>query len=95
MKSLYRRCETFRIDASLAKFTNSERAEGARRRRAGNSCPRGVLSGVQKEQFLPHFQVPKFENSESEKMQFHTPSLSIPPLDSLLILESPFSSLPP
>ena len=31
------------------------------------------------------FQAPKFENSEPEKMQFHTPSHSIPPLDSLLI----------
>ena len=30
------------------------------------------------------FQTPKFENSEPEKMQFHTPSHSIPPLDSLL-----------
>ena len=30
------------------------------------------------------FQAPKFENSEPEKMQFHTPSHSIPPLDSLL-----------
>ena len=28
------------------------------------------------------FQAPKFENSEPEKMQFHTPSHSIPPLDS-------------
>ena len=31
------------------------------------------------------FQAPKFENSEPEKKQFHTPSHSIPPLDSLLI----------
>ena len=31
------------------------------------------------------FQAPKFENSEPEKLQFHTPSHSIPPLDSLLI----------
>ena len=30
------------------------------------------------------FQAPKFEISEPEKMQFHTPSHSIPPLDSLL-----------
>ena len=30
------------------------------------------------------FQAPKFENSEPEKLQFHTPSHSIPPLDSLL-----------
>ena len=30
------------------------------------------------------FQAPKFRNSEPEKMQFHTPSHSIPPLDSLL-----------
>ena len=30
------------------------------------------------------FQALKFENSEPEKMQFHTPSHSIPPLDSLL-----------
>ena len=30
------------------------------------------------------FQAPKFENSEPEKMQFHTPRHSIPPLDSLL-----------
>ena len=29
------------------------------------------------------FQAPKFENSEPEKLQFHTPSHSIPPLDSL------------
>ena len=32
------------------------------------------------------FQAPKFENSEPEKMQFHTPSHSIPTLDSLLII---------
>ena len=31
------------------------------------------------------FQVPNFENSEPEKKQFHTPSHSIPPLDSLLL----------
>ena len=31
------------------------------------------------------FQAPKSENSEPEKMQFHTPSHSRPPLDSLLI----------
>ena len=30
------------------------------------------------------FQAPKFENSEPEKMQFRTPSHSIPPLDSRL-----------
>ena len=30
------------------------------------------------------FQAPKFEISERKKMQFHTPSHSIPPLDSLL-----------
>ena len=30
------------------------------------------------------FQAPKFENSEPEKMPFHTPSHSIAPLDSLL-----------
>ena len=30
------------------------------------------------------FQAQKFENSEPEKLQFHTPSHSIPPLDSLL-----------
>ena len=34
------------------------------------------------------FQAPKFENSEPEKMQFHTPSHSIPPLDSLLSKET-------
>ena len=33
------------------------------------------------------FQPPKFEISEPEKMQFHTPSHSIPPLDSLLYKE--------
>ena len=33
---------------------------------------------------FPKFQAPKFENSEPEKMYFHTPSHSIPPLDSLL-----------
>ena len=32
------------------------------------------------------FQAPKFEISEPEKVQFHTPSHSIPPLDSLLII---------
>ena len=32
------------------------------------------------------FQAPKFENSEPEKLQFHTPSHSIPPLDSLLTM---------
>ena len=31
------------------------------------------------------FQAPKLKNSEPEKMQFHTPSHSIPPLDSLLV----------
>ena len=31
------------------------------------------------------FQAPKFEISEPEKIQFHTPSHSIPPLDSLLL----------
>ena len=36
------------------------------------------------------FQAPKFENSEPEKMQFHTPSRFIPPLDSLLICDSDF-----
>ena len=34
------------------------------------------------------FQAPKFENSEPEKMQFHTPSHAIPPLDSLLLNRS-------
>ena len=38
----------------------------------------------QKERFLPNFRLRNFENSEPEKMQFHTPSHSIPPLDSLL-----------
>ena len=33
------------------------------------------------------FQAPKFQNAEPKKMQFHTPSRSIPPLDSLLICE--------
>ena len=37
-----------------------------------------------KSDFFAKFQAPKFENSEPEKMQFHTPSHSIPPLDSLL-----------
>ena len=40
-----------------------------------NSAERAIFS---------KFQAPKFENSEPEKMQFHTPSHSIPPLDSLL-----------
>ena len=35
---------------------------------------------------LAKFQAPKFENSEPEKMQFHTPSHSMPPLDSLLLI---------
>ena len=34
---------------------------------------------------LTKFQAPNFEISEPEKMQFHTPSHSIPPLDSLLV----------
>ena len=34
------------------------------------------------------FQAPKFEKFRARKMQFHTPSHSIPPLDSLLILAS-------
>ena len=33
---------------------------------------------------FPKFQALKLENLEPEKMQFHTPSHSIPPLDSLL-----------
>ena len=33
------------------------------------------------------FQAPKFENSEPQKMQFHTPNHSIPPLDTLLLKE--------
>ena len=37
----------------------------------------------QKERFLTKFQAPNFEISEPEKMQFHTPNHSIPPLDSL------------
>ena len=40
------------------------------------------------------FQAPKFENSEPEKMQFHTPSRSIPPLDSLLPVH-PLHTIPP
>ena len=31
------------------------------------------------------FHAPKFENSEPEKIQFHTPSHAIPPLNSLLL----------
>ena len=42
---------------------------------AWNSAERAIFA---------KFQAPKFENSEPEKMQFHTPSHSIPPLDSLL-----------
>ena len=34
------------------------------------------------------FQAPKFENSEPQKLQFHPPSHSIPPLDSLLTKDS-------
>ena len=41
----------------------------------GNSAERAIFA---------KFQAPKFENSEPEKLQFHTPSHSIPPLDSLL-----------
>ena len=41
-----------------------------------NSAERAILA---------KFQAPKFENSEPKKMQFHTPSHSIPLLDSLLI----------
>ena len=33
---------------------------------------------------MAKFQAPKFKNSEPEKLQFHTPSHSIPPLNSLL-----------
>ena len=43
-----------------------------------------ILEFPQKERFSPKSQAPKFENSEPEKMQFHTSSHSIPPLDSLL-----------
>ena len=40
---------------------------------------------AQRERFyFSKFQAPEFENSEPEKLQFHTPSHSIPPLDSLL-----------
>ena len=37
---------------------------------------------------LAKFQAPKFEISEAKKMQFHTPSHSISPLDSLLFCDS-------
>ena len=40
-------------------------------------------------------QAPKFENSEPEKLQFHTPSHSTPPLDSLLFLGSDNSHTTP
>ena len=34
------------------------------------------------------FQAPNFENSEPEKMQFHTPSHSIPPLGFVVMFTS-------
>ena len=40
------------------------------------------------------FQAPKSENSEPEKLQFHTPSHSIPPLDSLLQIASDANNFP-
>ena len=43
----------------------------------GNSAERTIFA---------KFQAPKFENSEPPKMEFHTPSHSIPPLDSLLFM---------
>ena len=44
-----------------------------------NSAERAILT---------KFQAPKFEISEPDKMQFHTPNHSIPPLDSLLNMAS-------
>ena len=45
----------------------------------------------QKERFfqISGSEIFEFENSEPEKLQFHTPSHSIPPLDSLLVLGPP------
>ena len=41
---------------------------------------------LQKERLFAKSQAPKLENSEPEKMQFHTSSHSIPSLDSLLLM---------
>ena len=48
-------------------------------------CWNGVFEpSAERARFLPNFRAPKFENSEPEKLQFHTPGHSVPPLDSLL-----------
>ena len=39
----------------------------------------------QKERFLPNFRLRNLKIQSPKKMQFHTPSHSIPPLDSLLL----------
>ena len=44
---------------------------------------RKILEIPQKERFFAKFQALKFENSEPEKMQFHTPSHSITPRHSI------------
>ena len=44
--------------------------------------PGKSLKFWRKNDVLPNFRLPKFENSEPEKLQFHTPSRCIPPLDS-------------
>ena len=49
------------------------------------SC-RKIPAIPQKERFLTEFQAPNFEIAEPAKMQFHTVSHSISPLDSLLLL---------
>ena len=45
---------------------------------------RKILETSAERLIFAKFQAPKFEYSEPEKMQFHTPSHSIHPLDSLL-----------
>ena len=50
----------------------------------GRNFQENPWNSAEKERFFAKFQAPKFEISEPEKMQFHTPSHSIPPLDSLL-----------
>ena len=61
---------------------------------SGAEISRKIPEIPQKNAIFSKFQAPKFENSEPEKMQFHTPSHFIPPLDSLLILVSPLSKKP-
>ena len=83
-KSLkFRRKSDFHPKFQTPKFENS-----------GPKFAGKSLKFRRKSDFHPKFQTPKFENLEPAKLQFHTSSHAIPPLDCLLRIDAKVSVSP-